>query len=472
MILETAHRRPKLILASIFVLALLVRLAPLLNNGSSWAVVGYDSSRYVEAAEGLRLGCGYARYIGRACTTPEVRRPPGYSVFLALMPSLRTAIALQAMMGALICILIGVVMRLYWSPEVGLFAALLLAIDICSATAGDALMSEALFQLMLVAGVCLILYIVAAPWRPYTTISLTILSGAFLGLAALVRPVGVLLPTVAGVPFLLDAKIAWSKRAALALIVVVVSSVIISAWIERNVRCCNVHTIATTGAIDFYYWKAAGILAYSSNESIAQATQDLEAALPPGTNADSIPDELSRRSWKIILSHPEASFIVTTKYFLYLLVVPAGSFLSGMLGLEWQAPQAGNGDSFEKLPSTLRRLIESPIMTFLIIYQIALALFILFGIARAVLSYRSFRFEEQLALGFLLCVSLLLLGIAAGADTKFRNRMPVAPFLSMIASAGWFTPRRLFDPKSQRTRSAARETVELKGQTVGSKLNF
>lgn len=79
-------------------MGLLLRLAPLLRHD---VVVNPDSGRYIELEQGLRHGCGFARWTNGACgAAVETFRTPGYPLFLAAMPNLRTAVAIQGIAGA------------------------------------------------------------------------------------------------------------------------------------------------------------------------------------------------------------------------------------------------------------------------------------------------------------------------------------------------------------------------------------
>ena len=99
------------LLPGIAVLALVLRLAPLLRGG---VVMDPDSNRYIELAQGLEHGCGFARWLNGSCAPAETVRTPGYPLFLAAMPTLRTAILVQGLAGAAVCLLIGLYVREGW----------------------------------------------------------------------------------------------------------------------------------------------------------------------------------------------------------------------------------------------------------------------------------------------------------------------------------------------------------------------
>jgi hypothetical protein len=60
----------------IALVAIGIRLIPLARGANFAILPGGDSKQYLELAEGLRNGCGFARLINRVCATPEVFRTP------------------------------------------------------------------------------------------------------------------------------------------------------------------------------------------------------------------------------------------------------------------------------------------------------------------------------------------------------------------------------------------------------------
>ena len=84
------------ILLALAMLGLALRLGPLLRAG---VLMDPDSTRYIELAQGLNHGCGFARWANGACATVEVFRTPGYPLILAAVGNLRAVVAIQAILG-------------------------------------------------------------------------------------------------------------------------------------------------------------------------------------------------------------------------------------------------------------------------------------------------------------------------------------------------------------------------------------
>src|ERR1700746_3447558 len=82
------------IVVGIALVALLVRLAPLLRSDLSFAFIHDDSFWFMQHADGLTHGCGFARWVSGVCAPPEIMRTPGYPLMLTLMPNARWTLAL------------------------------------------------------------------------------------------------------------------------------------------------------------------------------------------------------------------------------------------------------------------------------------------------------------------------------------------------------------------------------------------
>src|SRR6202011_4033745 len=68
---------------AIALIATVVRLAPLLRSNVDFSISPDDSYEYLQTADGMRVGCGFARLIDGVCNPPEILRTPGYPLFLA-----------------------------------------------------------------------------------------------------------------------------------------------------------------------------------------------------------------------------------------------------------------------------------------------------------------------------------------------------------------------------------------------------
>jgi 4-amino-4-deoxy-L-arabinose transferase-like glycosyltransferase len=424
--------RYRLCLGVIFVLALMLRLLPLRNPGIDWAIVQVDSWHYTAPAEGLRAGCGYAAVENGKCGTAETRFPPGYSVFLTTMPTLRTAVAFQALMGAIVCLITAVVVAWFWDYWTALLAATLMAFDLASVATGAAIVAEQTFQLTLAA---LILSVAAMilPSGKSRVLPLATIAGILLALAVMIRPTGIFVP-IAVVATILIMPISWRSRIISLLIVSLLPAAAAIGWTERNVSCCHIHTIANSGANDLYRFKAAAVVAFSEHESFEQAQHQLDLALPPNVHAGTDPDELERRAIRIFREHPVALAFVTTKGVAVLLFAPAGSFLSRLFGLEWRAPSPGLPK--DVLEPTLSSLSTSPSMLALVTFQIGLCILVAFGIVFALINVREMNHAQKELVLICTLMTVVLLAPNAGGAAKFRMRTHAEPAMVILAAIG------------------------------------
>jgi hypothetical protein len=141
-------------------IALAIRLLPLLRSGDEWALMP-DSFKYIALARGMRMGCGFAAEANGTCGAAEIFRTPGYPALLTLLPSLRSVVAVQAMMGALICLLLIGFIWPRWGWKAAATAGVLLALDVTSLENSSMIATDTLFAFLLTAAVIAQLWIVS-----------------------------------------------------------------------------------------------------------------------------------------------------------------------------------------------------------------------------------------------------------------------------------------------------------------------
>ena len=163
----------------------------------------------------------------------DLHYPPGYAVFLAgvlRIADLDTAAVpfVQHLLGLASSLLVYFLGRRLFGPLVGLAAALLTVLDGELALYEHAVMTEALFTFLLVGAIgLLVLGVARYPWQTAAGF------GLLLGLAALVRPVGLPLPL--GL-LLVPAAISFSKRLQLTGIAVASAALILLPVMLWNAR--------------------------------------------------------------------------------------------------------------------------------------------------------------------------------------------------------------------------------------------
>ncbi|HKN01890.1 MAG TPA: hypothetical protein VJX23_15345 [Candidatus Binataceae bacterium] len=434
--IEVRHQRWLLLIA---LGALLLRLAPLLQHGIAWASLNTDSRDYLELAQGLNSGCGYARSVDGVCSSPEVLRLPGYPVFLAAMPSIRVALATNALLAAAVCFLVGLFSTAAWGPRAGTIGALLVATDIPSIALCAQVMSDPVFQLLLVVGF-LGEFSLFVAWSTARTRKTAAFAGlGSLAIATLVRPIGIILPFLAALPFLLDqAPVRRKMVAALLAVAIVVSPVV--AWAFRNQRAVGVFTYSTEAAVALYYYGAGGTIWWRSHESFEAVRARLEREM--GVSTYSLTPaargpELISKAVTIIGNDP-AGFALLSMLSLFRISVAPEEYSLEVWFAE-PIPNPGQNPWFTTIAQRVRLLATAPIVAILLVFQLAVLAFIWLGVGRAVWFW--FREgdgdQKRLVLCLLiLALTLLVMGSTPGG-TGARYRTIALPFLAMLAASGW-----------------------------------
>ncbi|MGO9801474.1 MAG: hypothetical protein ACLPQ0_18625 [Candidatus Binatus sp.] len=421
-----------LILASIAALAILLRTIVYAWGGIARATMMQDSAGYIQLAEGLLSGCGFARRIGTVCAAPDVIRTPGYPLFLAAMPSLSTAIAVQVLLAGFMCFLIGRFLRLRFGPAAGITAALLICLDLPSIQADASVWTEGLFQPLIAVWVLASLRALSRRADGGATGD-ALLAGFVLSLAIMVRPVGQVLVVFAPFPFLALSSHSWSRRAALALIAAAIPALSIIGWSQRNFECCGMRTVSAIAPVNLYYYHAAGVLAHRTGRDFREVMGEFEIEQQcslvrmidgdpsaPSPMNPAIAAEMTRRAKTIILGAPATFVAGMLIRFLYLALWAAGTTTS------LQGSESG-----------------SHALQALVIYQLLWSAFVWCGIIRAVALLKRQSLRDSLMILFPLLIALLLLGVSANPAATVRFRTPAVPLFAMVGAIGWFgIPRK------------------------------
>lgn len=424
------------ILIAIAAVALLLRLMPLLQPGAGWTL-GNDSARYVELASGLRAGCGFARLDGGVCGPPETLRTPGYPLFLAAFSKPRIVVAAQAVLGAATCLLVGYFTATRWGFAAGAAAEIFLALDIPSIVSGAMVMSDTLFQLLLTLGILLEMLAIDANYPRLRRLCLVTVAGLSLGAAILVRPIGILLPFLALLPFVASTPSRLKAQLHLAVIIIFIPAAVGVGWAARNYYRTGMWTLSTISAYNLYFFRAGGVIWFSEGGDFRQIQKTLERNLDLAPsqsprNIDAQMDHLMvARSLKIISAHPFQFIRMSLISLLWLAIVPdRANLLTVMSTHDASIPFTPAGALANRIKTALR----SPTITALLSFQLASILVIWIGVARALLSPGARRGE----LIVLVFIALTMLALASGSEAQARLRTPAIPFLAIAAGAGWF----------------------------------
>jgi hypothetical protein len=209
---------------------------------------------------------------------------------------------------------------------------------------------------------------------------------------------------------------------------------VIAGWSYRNFERRGVWTFSTVGALDTYYYRAAGVLAYENGQSfddvqsgLLQSTGNSVEALSPA-----VTEELGRRGRAILLRHPGALCIVTLRGFLRTCFWVERSGVRILFGYD-APPNEGKLGVAQKISSTL----SFPLLSFALFAEFALLAFTWTGVGLALWCLKDSQRRQTLLIIIPLCAAVLLLAAAAGPEGYDRFRVPVIPMLAMVAASGW-----------------------------------
>jgi hypothetical protein len=432
------------VLFGIALAALAVRIVPVVTRGKvGWAMEpNGDSASYIGLAQGLKRGCGFARWAAAHCgAAPETNRTPGYPVFLSLMPGLRAALIAQGLIWSLLCFFVGHFTVTVASERAGYCAAGIIAADVPSIVSSNEIMSETLFIALLVGAALAELEVLRSSECPSKLYCL--LASAMLGLALLVRPIAeLLIPLFIVAPMLLDGR-SRSRKALMAVIVAAGPVLCGTAWTLRNYSVARVTAISTIGSLNFFYYRAVGTLAFASGTGWAETL----ARTQPLRNVD-----LSAQACRIILHHPFAFIAMTLWSFIYLCWVPDRAPLAQFLGIPsvlgvedpgsvriealihklW----AGNFAELSIVPA--QELRSSIVLLLLVALQLVMIGFTWAGVTLALKKHARLRSPLGRCVLFAFAIAMLTLLLASGPEAVARFRIPATPLLAFLAGVGWF----------------------------------
>jgi hypothetical protein len=428
------------VLVAIATVALLLRLAPLLQPGDSWTQ-NNDSSRYIELASGLRAGCGFARLIGGVCGPSETLRTPGYPLLLAAVSSTRTVIAAQAMLGAVTCFIVGYFAATRWGIAAGAAAEMFLALDIPSIASGAMIMSDCLFQLLLTLGILLEMIAIDFDQSRFKQVCGVTLAGSALAAAILVRPIGFVLPVLALLPFVVPVLSHHKPRLRLAAIVVFIPVAVALGWAARNYSRTGIWTLSTISIYNLYAIRVAGVIWYSEGGDFNRIQENLihDLGLSPSHSPREIDvhmdHQMVAKSLKVISAHPFAFLRMSLISMLWLAIVPDRANLSIVMSVSDPSTVVPAGSDFAARTKTL---FHSLLWTSILGVQFALILILWIGAIRGFVNPIPRRGE----LYVMLVIALTMLALASGPEAGARYRTPAIPFLAIAAGASLFSNTR------------------------------
>lgn len=438
-------------LIAISIVAISVRLAPLVRSDLSFAYYPDDSFEYMQLADGMRSGCGFARLINGSCQKAEILRTPGYPILLAAVGhNLRSVLVVQAVIGAIVGLIVALWLTYEWNFAAGVVAQLIIAFDLPSIVMANQVMAEALFQAIIVPAVLIPLL---ASGRPRRVVALSVVAGLLGGLGELTRPIGIVLPLLIPIPFLAARKIQRRQRFCATGIAFAIPLIIGGGWATRNYNVARYPGLSTISAISMYYYRAADVVARQQGTMLA-TTRDsfgtrlgvpFEHIFEANVQSRELVHRMNRLAFGVLAAHPIEALVMTLQSAVYLAVTPMRSPVARMMSTA--GATAGDGlnagaPSVSRIRATLRTMLESPLLTAMVLFEALLALFLWIGVGFALIRCVSADRNYRLWVLYLFVTGLFLMMLAAGGEANVRFRSPTIPLLAAAAALGYFPSRQ------------------------------
>lgn len=437
--------------------AVLVRFVFLLDvrEASQYMDPNTDSIGYVQLADGLKHGCGFARAVhGRCMPLPgpkearaarvsvdvanyvELVRTPGYPLFLSVMPSLSSAIVVQELLAGVLVFAIFMFVSARWGTGAAAISALFVTLDVSGILYSSELMSDVLFAFFFVLG--LLAELDALGKHGPHRFASVLLASALFGAATITRPLAqFVVMAMALIPFFFKST-TWSKRVGFAALTVAFTLLVVVGWSWRNYRLTGLAQFSPVGAVNLFYYRAGGTLVYANH---LRALPHLEPQGP----------DLARQALRIIARHPVAFAEMTLSNFVYLSLVPERSTLAHFLRIHTDFPVQEGGSTRLRLAlskiliSPVRTLgdiyrgefFASPLMLGLTIFQLIFAAVLWSGALTTSMRAANFRSDRGLCVIFLAACAFLFLLMGSGAEAQPRYRVPAVPFLAILSGVAW-----------------------------------
>jgi 4-amino-4-deoxy-L-arabinose transferase-like glycosyltransferase len=418
----------------VILLALLLRLSVLpIAYLYPDRVMSNDSPTYIDPARQL-IANGYYTY-------PSLLRTPLYPMFLALVftlfgDSLVSIIVIQILLSTFNVFLTYLLARKFFSSSTAIIASLFLAIGLESITSQFFILSETFFTTLFLGAVyCLAEYKFTQRW------TWLVGSGILMGLSILCRPIALYFPVLILIFFAFLHHRELKKLLLSCGIFLIAVSVVIVPWYYRSYILTGKPILSTITNYNLLFYNAASLDAELNDRSLDEQqeiytnrVQTVLAEMKILRTEKSLDDIYGNLAKRIILGHPVQYIFTHLKY-------DARNFLPGMAGaLEIFSPlDNGSRDGAEilhkeGLSATFSLYFGDDWVSLFILAPFIMILFIiyladLFG-AIVLVKQRSW-----------FVIGLLLLPIAyylliPGAPSNSRFRVPVMPYMSILAGVG------------------------------------
>ena len=450
----------------ILILAFLIRLAyfiaiAILNPEGFYM---YDSYGYWQIAFNVKeYGIFSQSY--ELPIEPDYYRTPLYPLFIILAESIQIEtlpiIFLQVILGVATCFFTYQLSQLITNNKfISSIAAFLLAVDVPNVVMNNIVMTETLFSFLLIT--CIYFFI---KYIKTNNLKFLILSAFLCGLSILCRPIAFFMPFFFSVFILFDNRkktglsfrpdsyrdnretFNWSFRACretfkknrllkiLSFLFIVLFT--ISPWLIRNKQTFNHYFLSVIREHDMQNYQAAAVYAELNNRSLAESQGILrwKTFKAFNGNANEQPYEYARfienDAMDLVFANPGILLKHHAIQFVHFFLKPCRAYIDIQLG-NWKT-------GYNTIPK------DYPIFKYLFTHNSKLTISIVFfQLFMLLLTYIAgilgfFYFKKNQLFYFYIFLGLLILcfaNLTLPFVTESRFRMPVMPYLSIIAAAG------------------------------------
>ena len=389
---------------------------------------------------------------------PDHSRTPLYPLVLGGLAAIGLSpgaiVVVQLVASALTCVLtMRLARRLVPDEPTGLWAGVIVALDVPSIALANTLLTETLFTCLVVAAL-LVLVRERCRWRDAA------LAGALGGAAVLCRPIAIGLPAAGAVYLAARGWVAhglrartWIRLAGPPALHLALAGVVVFPWVLRNQLTFGetfISTIAMTNLIDY---RAAGVESVVEKVSLDTARARLDARVLDSTTIDPEADPIAFKrhqadvAMDAIAAHPLVYTRNHVRSVIMMLFAPLRSGIDVQLGLadqgtslvDWGAALAGGAPAGRGPLARLRATTSTPGLV-LVAVQIATTLAVtalaLLGLWRLAATRRAH------ALAVLVGVFAYFCLLSGGPEAYARFRLPIVPVMAVLADAGVHRVRR------------------------------
>jgi hypothetical protein len=392
---------------------------------------------------------------------PDHSRTPAYPLFLGALAAFGLTppmiVVVQLFVAAATCVLTTrLARRLVPSDTTAVLAGLVVALDVPSIVFANTLLTETLFTFLVVAAAFVLS---RERVRPRDAA----IAGLLAGSAVLCRPIGVGLPLL-GASYLFfrlgrargGERPSGRGRFLLPSVHLALAALVLFPWVLRNQLVFGSPFISTIGLRNLIETRAAAVEARAEGIGMSAAVERLEARVRERTSVDphAEPIAYKRAQAKVALEtirdHPFVYARNHVQSVVHMLFAPLRAHLDLQLGLKaqgssifWQSPDGeppsadGIGAPARAEPDgVLARLRASTSGPVLVIVAVQIAGLLLVAALAVLGLWRLAGAGRWRAVAVTLGALIYFCLVSGGPEAYARFRVPVVPFVAILAGAG------------------------------------